>query len=187
MVNGALTMFGAPDGRMKLGLRLASIAAIAGALAAAGISAPCAAATVNAKAKAKLVKPLVLQSLQDFDLGTLVLAPGTWAGATVTLSQAGALACPANVTCTGLTQVAQYNVAGSNNQLVAISVGDVTLVNQSDSSKTLKLSVDAPASVMLTNSGPPGTNFSIGGSITLDSSTVGGVYAGTLEVTADYQ
>ena len=170
-----------------MGLRLAKMAAIAGACVAGWLAAPASAATITATAKAKLVKPLVLQSLQDFDLGTLVLGPGTWTGAVVSLSQVGILSCPAAVTCSGATQVAQYNVAGSNNQTVVISAPDVTMVNQSDPARTLTLAVDSPASVILTNSGPPGTNFSIGGSITLDSDTAGGTYAGTFEVTADYQ
>jgi hypothetical protein len=60
-------------------------------------------------------------------------------------------------------------------------------VNQSDPAKTLQLVPDAPASILLTNSGNPGTNFSIGGSVTIDSSTAPGDYVGTFEVTADYQ
>jgi hypothetical protein len=39
---------------------------------------------------------------------------------------------------------------------------------------------------MLTNSGPPGTDFSLGGTITLSSSTVSGTYSGTFNVTVDY-
>jgi hypothetical protein len=60
------------------------------------------------------------------------------------------------------------------------------MVNQSDSSKTLTLTVDSPGSVMLTNSGKPGTTFSLGGSITVSSSTPPGVYTGTFDVTVDY-
>ena len=63
----------------------------------------------------------------------------------------------------------------------------MTLVNQGDPTKTLTLVVDKPASVTLTNSGPPGTNFSLGGSITLSSTTTSGTYSGTFNVTVDYQ
>jgi hypothetical protein len=48
------------------------------------------------------------------------------------------------------------------------------------------LVVDSPGSVLLTNSGPPGTDFSLGGSITLSSSTESGLYSGTFNVTVDY-
>jgi hypothetical protein len=169
-----------------VGLRLASVAAVAAAFAAvAGARAE--AATVNAQVQAKVVKPLTIEKRQDFDLGTIVLGPGSWSGAKVRLSEGGVLTCPANVTCSGATQVAIYNVAGTKTQGVAMTVPQVTLVNQSDSSKTLTLVPENAASVTLTNSGNPGTNVPIGGSVTVDSTTAGGTYVGTFNVTADYQ
>jgi hypothetical protein len=133
------------------------------------------------------VKPLVLTWLQDLDLGTIVLGPGTWSGATVAISQAGAFSCTnANVTCSGATKAAQYNVSGSNRQVVHITAPNVTLVNQDDATQKLTLLLDSPATVTLTNSGPPGSNFSIGGSITLNSATAGGTYVGMMNVTVDY-
>jgi hypothetical protein len=92
----------------------------------------------------------------------------------------------ANLVCSGATIVAQYNLQGSNQQTVRISAPNVTLTNQSDSSRTLTLVTDAPATVYLTNSGAPGVNFSIGGSITLNSTTAAGTYVGTFNVTVDY-
>jgi spore coat protein U-like protein len=59
-------------------------------------------------------------------------------------------------------------------------------VNQSDPTKTLTLVTDAPATILLTSSGIPGTNFSIGGSVTLSSTTAAGTYSGTFNVTVDY-
>jgi hypothetical protein len=140
-----------------------------------------------AKVSATIVKPLVLTWVQNLDLGTIVLGPGTWSNATVGISRAGAFACTnANVTCSGATQVAKYNVSGTNNQTVRISAPNVILTNQSDPTKTLTLIVDSPGSLVLTNSGPPGTNFALGGSISVSSTTAGGVYAGTFNVTVDY-
>jgi hypothetical protein len=157
------------------------------ALFACAMAAPAHAATINATAQAKVVKPLILTSLQDLNLGSLLIGPGTWSGATVRLSRTGVLTCPANVTCSGATQVAKYNVSGTNNQTVTIIAPNITLVNQSDATKTLTLTVDAPSSVLLTNSGPPGTDFPIGGSITINSSTADGNYVGTFNVSVDYQ
>ena len=48
------------------------------------------------------------------------------------------------------------------------------------------LDVDNPGSVTLTNSGPPGTKFALGGAISVNSTTVGGTYSGTFNVTVDY-
>ena len=151
------------------------------------ITAPACAATITAAVTANATKPLVLTKLQDLDLGTVTLGPGVWNNATVSLSQAGVLSCAnANLVCSGAPIVAQYNVQGSNQQAVNISAPNVTMVNQSDSTQTLTLLTDAPASIVLTNSGFPGKNFSIGGSVTLNSTTAAGTYVGTFNVTVDY-
>jgi hypothetical protein len=148
---------------------------------------PAHAGTQVAPVSANVIKPLVLVMLQNLDLGTITLGPGTWSSATVSLSKSSVFSCAsANVTCTGATLAAQYNVQGSNNQTVFINAPNVTLVNQSDATQTLTLVVDAPASVVLTNSGPPGTNFNIGGAITVNSTTFAGTYAGTFNVTVNY-
>ena len=157
-------------------------------LAALAAAAPAHAANNVATVQANVVKPLILTWLQNLDLGTIALGPGTWSNATVGISRAGVFSCTnANLICTGATQVARYNVSGTNNRTVLISAPNVTLVNQGDPTKTLTMVVDNPGSALLTNSGPPGTNFSLGGSISLSSTTVSGTYSGTFNVTVDYQ
>ena len=152
-----------------------------------GMGMPAAAATQSASVTANAVKPLVISKLQDLDFGSVTLGPGTWSNASVSLSQSGAFSCTsANVVCSGVTSVAQYNVQGSNKQTVRISAPNVTLVNQSDPSKTLTLVTNAPATLLLTSSGIPGNDFSIGGSVTLSSTTAAGTYVGTFNVTVDY-
>jgi hypothetical protein len=149
--------------------------------------APARAAPPVATVKAKIVKPLTLRWVQNLDLGTVVLGPGTWSGATVSISRAGVFNCTnANVTCTGATQAATYNVTGSANQVARITAPNVTLVNQDDPSQTLTLTVDSPGTVVIPNSGNKGVDFSLGGAITLSSSTAGGLYSGTFNVTVDY-
>lgn len=152
------------------------------------LSAHAAAATLNASVKATVVKPLTLTKIQDLNFGTVTLQPGSWTGAKVAISQSGALSCAsANTICTGTAQPAQFNVAGSNNQTVRVTVPNVTLINQSNPSQTLLLTVDAPSTLSIPNSGSKGVDFGIGGSITLSSTTVSGTYSGTLNVTVDYQ
>ena len=152
-----------------------------------GLPAPVWAATQSASVTANAVKPLVISKLQNLDFGTVTLGPGTWGNATVSLSQSGVFSCASsNVVCSGVTSVAQYNVQGSNKQTVRISAPNITLINQNDSTKTLTLVTDAPATLVLTSSGIPGSNFSIGGSITLNSTTAAGAYVGTFNVTVDY-
>jgi hypothetical protein len=161
------------------------IKAIAVLLCQAG-AVPAHAATQTAQVNASVVKPITVTWIQDLDLGTIVLGPGAWSNATVGISRAGAFTCTASVTCSGATKVAKYTVSGTNNQVVRISAPNVTMVNQSDPTKTLTLVVDSPGTVALPNSGNPGVTFSLGGAITLNSTTAGGTYAGTFNVTVDY-
>jgi hypothetical protein len=156
-------------------------------LAASALLAAPAQAAPSVTVQANVVKPLILTWLQDLDLGSVVLGPGTWSGATVGISRTGVFSCTnPNLTCSGATQSAKYNVSGTNNRTVLISAPSVTLINQSDPTKKLTMVADNPGSVMLTNSGPPGTNFSLGGTITLSSTTESGLYSGTFNVTVDY-
>lgn len=164
--------------------KVATVAALA------AVAFPCAmatAATITASASANVIKPLTLSSLQGLDLGGITLAPGTWSNAVVSLNRTGQFSCGANLICSGAPQVAQFNVSGSKSNTVVISAPNVTLTNQGDSSQTLLLTLDAPATITLTNSGAPGTNFSVGGSIKLNSTTADGTYSGTINLTADYQ
>lgn len=145
------------------------------------------AATVNAQVSANNIKPLIIAKVQDLNLGSITLGPGVWSNVTVALSQAGVLSCAnANVTCTGATTAAEYNVQGSKQSGVQITAPNVTLVNQNDSTQTLTLVTDAPASLVLANSGFPGSNFFVGGSVTINSTTGAGTYVGTFNVTVDY-
>jgi hypothetical protein len=168
-------------------VRRHSLTIIAGLASVLLAAAPACAAGGVATVNASVVKPLILTWLQDLDLGSVILGPGSWSSATIGISRAGAFSCPsANVTCSGATKTAQYNVSGSNREVVHITAPNVTLVNQSDATKTLTLVIDNPGSVTLTNSGPPGLDFSLGGSITVNSTTAGGTYSGTFNVTVDY-
>jgi hypothetical protein len=170
-----------------LRLARARIARVIALLACTSAGPAARAASVTASVSASNVKPLIITKLTDLDLGSVTLGPGAWTNAIISISQAGALGCAStNLTCTGATSAASYNVQGSNQQVVNISAPNVTLVNQNDPTKTLTLTTDAPSSLTLANSGFPGTNFSIGGSVTVDSTTAAGTYVGTFNVTVDY-
>jgi Domain of unknown function (DUF4402) len=174
-----------PEQAMRNPARLLSLAFIAGA---AFIAPPAGAATQTAAVSATVAKPLELIRIQDLDLGTVSLNPGAWSGAAVSISQAGVRTCAnPNIICSGTAQVAKYQVSGSNKMVVLIHAPNVTMVNQSDPSKTLTLVTDSPGQVTLPNSGNPGIIFPIGGTITLSGSTAGGDYLGTFSVTAEYQ
>ena len=145
-------------------------------------------ATAVVPVRASVVRPLMLTASQDLNIGTIALQSGTWSGATVSVSQTGALTCTnPNLVCTGTTQAARYSVTGTNKMIVQITAPNVTLTNQSDATKTLQLVPIKPATVTLPNSGNQGVDFAVGGTITLSSTTADGFYVGTMNVTVDYQ
>ena len=142
------------------------------------------AAETTIVARASVVKSLTLTKKQDLDFGTVTLsgAPGTY---TVSINLAGVRSCPAGATCVGAALPAVMNVSGSKSRVVGISVAAANLVNPADGS-TIPFTPIAPASITLTNSGFPGTDFNIGGSIAIPS-TADGSYAANVSVTVEYQ
>jgi len=174
-------------------IRMTSLAATIAALAVAATPASAAALsnsaspTQQATATARVVKPLTLTWKQDLDLGTVVLGSGTWTGADVGITNGKVFSCTnTNVVCSGTPTTAEYTVTGTNNQVVTINAADVTLTNQNDNTKTLKLTVDNPGTVNLGSSGVSGTVFDLGGKITVASDTTDGTYSGTFAVTVNY-
>ena len=150
-----------------------------------GMPAAAVSPTTQATATARIYKPLQISFVQNLDFGTLVLAGGTWSGQAISMDQAGALTgCGATVSCTGTPVPAKYHLVGTNNAIVKITSLPFNLTGPG----TIAFSPNAPATVNLGATGSTtGVDFSIGGSITLNSTTPDGVYTGTFAVTADYQ
>ena len=168
---------------MKKSIAIASLL-----LASAFATSPAAAVSPasQATANAKIYKPLTISKVQNLDFGVIVLGAGAWAGEVVSISQAGVLTCGGgtNVTCSGAPQVAKYHLVGTNNATVTVSSPGFNLTGPG----TLAFTPNAPATVNLGATGSTtGVDFSIGGSITLASTTPDGVYIGTFAFTADYQ
>ena len=175
---------------MKNFARLAAVAAAATLVAAPVVAAPVA-ADPKAKATAKIIKPLTLTKLVggDLDFGTIVV--GTLAGAEdVTLdATTGLVGCGSsgNLTCSGLTSAAKYKVTGTKGMSVHVDTTASDLTNTtSGGSETLLFTPDADFDMPLTNGGAAGDNFNIGGKISIDSSTVDGLYEGFVEVQVSY-
>lgn len=140
-------------------------------------------ASPQASATAKILRPLTLEAKQNLDFGTIVLSGTAFTNQAVSISQAGVVTCgttPGLMTCIGSPQPAIYKLTGTNNAIVKITCPAFTM-------GTLNFTPIFPATVDLGSSGNNGTNFSIGGSIAVSSTTPDGVYTGTFNVTADYQ
>ena len=144
---------------------------------------PAHAAQVTGAAAIKVVKPLKLTKLQDLDFGTVTLS-GAVGSQTISISQAGVVTCPASVVCAGTPTAARFNFQGSSRAVVNITVANISLSNGFD---TIPFTANAPATVTLPNSGNTGIDIGVGGSVAIIDTVGGGLYSGTITITADYQ
>ena len=160
---------------MKRALLGAAIAALAMNASAAH------AASASGTATAKILRQITLAKTSDLQYATIISGA---AASTVGVSTAGAVSCGANLTCTGTTTAANFNVQGTN--------GAVVLVG-GDSSVTLNGSLGGTMSSTLTYSSPnitlspTGGSFQVGGTLSVGANQASGDYSGTFNVTANYQ
>jgi hypothetical protein len=167
---------------------LFAAAALAAITAATPASAQAVSSTPRATANARLIKPLTLTALQNLNFGTIVM--GTLTGDdVVSISQAGSVACGSsgNLTCSGSPQAASYRITGTQGQVVSISSAAPSYTLSGSNGGTLSFVPSLPGSLTLGNSGAPGNDFSVGGSITIGTATVDGVYSGQIDVQVSYQ
>ncbi len=138
----------------------------------------------QATATARIVKPLSITWFQDMDFGQITLVDQ--GPTTITVALDGTRDCPGTaVTCSGASSAARYKITGTNNQAVSVNAGNVTL-NGPAGSTPLLVTVNAPTSVNLGNSGAAGYDLYIGGSISVAGTQAEGTYTGTFAVTVNY-
>ena len=160
------------------------------------------AASANATVNAKILKPLVLTGGQTLDLGNIITPSTATFTGTFTVDAAATQTttfCAAAFTCTGTVKSALFNLQGTNNANITFNVPTsvtLSLVGAIGVPPTLVLttknSIAANSgtgnyTITLSNSGSPGKDFYVGGSVTVNELTAAGTYAGTFTVTADYQ
>jgi hypothetical protein len=152
------------------------------------LAAPVAVTGTPPTATARIIRPLTLTSTGSLNFGTIVLN-GVSANRTVALSAGNVLNCGSSTTelqCSGSTSVPTYNVQGTNNQVVSIIKFATNLTNSTDST-VLSMTPTGAATLTLANSGSPGSDFNIGGTIVITPTTTDGVYSGSVRVEVDYQ
>lgn len=163
-------------------VKIAAVAAAALATVPA-VAAPVGVTGAPPSASARIIRPLTLSATGSLDFGTIVLN-GVTGTRTVTVNDDASITCDIELVCDATGSVPTYNVRGTNNQTVNV-IKNVSTLNGSNGG-TLTLTPVGVDSVLLTNSGAPGHDFTIGGSIDISAATVDGVYTGTVDVQVDY-
>ncbi|MGN6849502.1 MAG: DUF4402 domain-containing protein [Sphingomicrobium sp.] len=142
--------------------------------------------TTQAKATAKIFKPLTIASTQNLDFGTIVLAGAAFSGESVAMDTSGVVTCgttAGDLTCSGAPVPATYHLAGTANAVVTITSPAFNLTN---GAATLPFAPNFAGTVTLDSTGA--ADISLGGTISnLANTTTDGVYTGNFAVTADYQ
>jgi hypothetical protein len=176
-------------------------AAIAAALA---LPSQAGAATASATVTAKIVKPLVMTGGGTIALGTLITPSAATFSNTFTIQPAATQTgtyCQTGFTCSGTPTAAMFNLQGTNNTPLNLTIPlTVTLTNTSwagggaaptmtlNTTNSIAANNGSGVYVMsLPNSGSPGLDFWVGGTVAVTQATAGGSYSGTFTVTADYQ
>lgn len=165
--------------------KFAKLAVVAAAALAAtpALAAPVSVSGAPPSASARIIRPLTLTATGSLDFGTIVMN-GVTANRTVTLNADATITCATELVCAASGTVPTYNVRGTQGQTVNIIKNASSLTGSNGGSLTL--TPVGAASVLLTNSGSPGVDFTIGGAITIGTGTVDGVYTGTVDVQVDY-
>jgi len=169
---------------MRNTLRLAAVGA---ALAAASFATSAsAAATATATATAEILSSLTLTADSALDFG--LIAPNTGGTVTVnadnTVSQTGALI------STGTRAPAGFTVTGTNGASVVVTLPsapvDLTRVSGTETMSLGGFNTNPVGAFQLSPTTGQGT-FSVGGTLTVGSNQVAGVYNGTFNVSVEYQ
>ena len=134
--------------------------------------------------RARIIKPLLLEAVSDMNFGDITVEDAGVA----TVNVAGAVSCTGGLTCPGVSSAATWTVRGTNNQWVDIlKPATVTLTHTASPLDTLTLNVVGQDTLQLASSGMDGTDFSLGGNISIAASTRAGLYEGVIDVTVQYQ
>lgn len=143
------------------------------------------AASATGTAKAKILRQITLTNTSDLQFATVISGA---TASTVAVSTAGAVTCGANLTCTGTTTAANFDIQGTNNAVVLVG-GDASVSLAGDLGGTMSAALTYSATSVTLNAGPGtvGGSFQVGGTLSVGANQTSGNYEGTFNVTANYQ
>ena len=148
----------------------------AATVAALAIPAQADAATANATATAKIVKPLVMTGGGTLGFGQLIVPSAATFSNTFTIQAAATQTgtyCQTGFTCSGTVSAALFNLQGTNNTPLNLTLSEVADSN-----------ADGKMDFVLAG----GTHdIYVGGSLGVSASDNDGVYTGSFQINADYQ
>lgn len=141
------------------------------------------AATASASATAKILAEVTVTKTADLNFGTVVI--GAVAGSASVAPGATTATCGGGAICSGSAGAANFNIVGTPNELLTISVPGTASLTGPGGTLTATLAANASSGASL---GATGTlPLGVGGSLAVPGNTLAGTYSGTFSVSADYQ
>lgn len=154
--------------------------AVAAMTALFGFQSAAQAATGSASAAATILSPITITKTSDLDFGKIVAGASA---SNVTLTAAGSFTCGSGLTCSGTHNAAAFNVAGTSGELVTVASDTSVTLTSGANSMTASL---APNATSLTLVGGAAA-FNVGGVLSVGGNQAAGAYAGSFNVTVNYQ
>jgi hypothetical protein len=167
---------------MRNTLRIALVGAALSAVSFA--SAASAATSATANASAEVLTTLTLTANSSLNFGQI--APNT--GGSVTVNADSTASSSGTLISTGTRAPAGFTVTGTPNASVVLTLPTSATLTRSGGTETMSISgfnANPAGAFQLGSTGS--SNFSIGGTLTVASGQVAGVYNGTFSVSVEYQ
>ncbi|MFM5950909.1 MAG: DUF4402 domain-containing protein [Novosphingobium sp.] len=167
---------------MRNSLRLAVVGAVAAASFATSAQA---ATTATGTATAEVLSSLTVTATADLQFGQI--AANT--GGSVTVNADSTVASSGSLISTGTRSPAAFDVVGSPNAMVVVSLPAAPVnLTRSGGTETMSLggfNTNPNGAFQLNGSGQG--SFNVGGTLSVASGQVPGAYAGTFQVSVEYQ
>ncbi|MDZ7588713.1 MAG: DUF4402 domain-containing protein [Parasphingorhabdus sp.] len=159
-------------------------AAVAAAVLATGMfgATAASAATATADAKANILQQVTVTKTADLDFATIVSGA---ASSTVAVSPLGVRTCGVGLVCSGTATAAGFNITGTTGTTVTLASDANVTLNSGANSMVATLNTSSATHVL---TGVALTDqFTVGGSLAVAANQADGNYAGTFNVTVNYQ
>lgn len=131
---------------------------------------------------ASLCAAQTITKVSDLSFGKIVR--GT-TNSVFRLATSGIVTCNGTLICLGSTSVAVFNISGTNNTSVTISVAPSTILTAANGSTLATTLLLSRTSLVVRKNNT--NTFKVGGTFSVSPTQPAGAYAGTFMVTVNYQ
>lgn len=139
-------------------------------------------AVTTGSATVKVLQAVTVTKGADLDFGKVVTGQSA---STVRVAEDGSRSCGAGLTCIGPTSSALFNITGTANESVMVSIDQRRITLAASNTLTMTVDLTVPTDVIVLHAGKG--SFRVGGTLNVGPNQAAGTYTGTFMVSVDYQ